>query len=673
MNQTIIRMNHFNPEGNSPVSNPHRYLVILAIATLALAMPVQGQGPTPLVTHSAEHWFQVLQSPTAAHKDKVDACRQLAVIGDASALPVLVPLLADEKLSHMARYAMETMPDPAVDEALRGALGTVQGRPLVGVIASLGVRRDAQAVAPLSRLLSHAEPDVAQAAARALGSIGNAAAVKALRAAMPDAAAANRLAFHEGMFRAAELLSAAGQRRQAVALYDELREMADAAHQVRAGATRGAILARGRQGVAILREQLQSTDYVVFAASVRAAQELPGAAVTRALTAELSRMPEDRQIVVIQALGLRGDTAALSELFKVARGGAKPVRLAAVRTLPEFEHRSTVPVLVELMRDSDSELAQAAQESLAATPGPAADKAVMAMLDSSVISERLAAMDLVSRRRMMSSLPQLFAAARNPNAEVRVAAVRRVGELGGSDEVPALIGLLMEAKEGRDRDAAEQGLGAVLGRAERPEAAAGQLIAALREADPEQKNALVRLLAVAGGSDALEAVRGAIADPNPEVRGTAVRTLSSWKTADAADPLMALAKATTNPTERTLSLRGYLGFAAQAELPEGRRLAMCREASEIVQTADEKRLLLGALGRLGNVEALELILPYLDDPATREEAGAATVSVAEQVLKGPAAARVASRFIEPLERVAEVTANQDLAKRARAQLERARP
>jgi HEAT repeat protein len=672
MNQETIPMNHLNSEGKSTVSNSYRCFVMLAIAMMVTAVPVQGQGPTPLVTQSAEHWIEVLQSPTAGHKDKVDACRQLAVIGTRQALPALVPLLADEKLSHMARYAMETMPDPAVDEALREALGRVQGRPLIGVITSLGVRRDVQAVGSLSRLLSHTDTEVAQAAARALGSIGNTAAVKALRGALPDAPIANRLAIQEGMFRAAELQATTGQRRPAVALYDELREMPDAAHQVRAGATRGAILVRGRQGVPILREQLRNSDYVVFAAAVRAAQELPGAAVTRALAAELSRLPEDNQIVVVQALGLRGDTAGLPDVIKVARGASKPVRLAAVRTLPEFEHRSTVPVLVEIMRDSDSELAQVAQESLAAIPGPAADKAVIAMLESAVTSERLAAMDLMTRRRMTSSLPKLLAAAQDVNPNVRTAALRRVGELGGEAEVPALIDLLMEASEAQERDAAEQALTGISGRAEKQDEHVGKLIAALAQANPAQKSALLRVLTVVGGPDALAAVRRAVEDSNPEVRATAIRSLSAWKTADAAPDLIALAKSTTNPTERTLSLRGYLGFAAQPELPAAQRLAMCREAKDVVEQDDEKRLLLGALGRIRTVESMEMIVPYLDDPATREEASAATVAVAEELLKGPEAAKVAQQLIEPLEKAAEATANADLAKRVRAQLEQAK-
>lgn len=108
----------------------------------------------------------------ANHKEKADACRQLATYGDASAVPALAALLGDEKLSHMARYGLEPIRHPSVNEALRAALGTVKGRPLVGVIGSLGVRKDREAIGALAGLLSHEDPHVVATAARSLAKIG---------------------------------------------------------------------------------------------------------------------------------------------------------------------------------------------------------------------------------------------------------------------------------------------------------------------------------------------------------------------------------------------------------------------------------------------------------------------------------------------------------------------
>ena len=73
----------------------------------------------------------------ATLQEKSAACRQLARIATKESVPTLASMLGDEKLSHMARYALEPIRDPSVDDALRDALGKVQGRPRLGVIGSL--------------------------------------------------------------------------------------------------------------------------------------------------------------------------------------------------------------------------------------------------------------------------------------------------------------------------------------------------------------------------------------------------------------------------------------------------------------------------------------------------------------------------------------------------------
>jgi HEAT repeat protein len=193
-------------------SRIHRTL----IAALVLAGAVQTLAQTVAPKEDEGRLIAVLKSD-APYKEKVDACRQLAIIGGKDSIAPLAALLTDEKLSHMARYALERNPDPAVTEALRDALGTCKGGPLVGVIGSLGVRRDATAVGPLAKLLDDSDAVVAQAAARALGSIGTPAAAQALQKTLAKAPAENKLCVCEGLLRCAERLAADRQMEQAQA------------------------------------------------------------------------------------------------------------------------------------------------------------------------------------------------------------------------------------------------------------------------------------------------------------------------------------------------------------------------------------------------------------------------------------------------------------------------
>jgi HEAT repeat protein len=672
-----------------PIIRPIRPVVLLlsglvltgcvAGALAALAPPAALDRVKPLVA--------VLQSPAASQKEKADACRELARIGTQEAVAPLAALLPDYDLSHMARYGLETIPDPAVDQALRDAAGKLHGRLLIGVIGSIGVRRDSQAVELLAKYLRSPNPEVAQAAARALGKIGNAQAATAIQAALPaeleanpaanslpgnrrqaplpTAWDANKLAFCEGLLCCAEALSAKEDGKQAIGIYDRVLGM-DMPHQVRTAALRGAILTRKQDGLPLLVGWMREGDFAAFAACMRISQEMPGTPVTMALAGELSTANTNRQMLLVRTLGNRQDPAAMPALLALAKDGQPPVRLAAIRAVPQIGDVSALPVLLDLGSDADKDVSAAAQDSLAALPGKQVDDAIIAMLNDTNTVKRLTAMDLIGRRRMTSAVTGLLAATKSSDPKTRTTAVKKLGELGGPAELPALLDLLAAAKEPEDLEATEQALNALCVKASDPANCVAKLEGRMTAAQPAQKCALVRVLAAVGGPKALAAVRTAARDPNAEVHSAAVRALGGWTTPDAAPDLLDLAKSANNSTDKMICLRGYLRLAGQAELPTDKRLAMCRQASSLAQKDDEKKLLLAALGGIPSVEALDLIAPYLDQEGTKEEAATAAVEVSGKLVKAPDAAKTAARLAEVLDKVSSATANSDLAKRAKA-------
>ena len=224
------------------MSNPGTKLAPAVAPLLAGAAAAPGETVPPATKEQMDKLIAVLTSD-APQKEKVDACRGLGMIGTNDAVPVLAALLADEKLSHMARYGLEPIPDPAVDDALRDALGKLKGRLLVGVIGSIGVRRDARAVPRLVPLLSHRDADVVRTAARTLGRIGTAGAVDALKGALAKAPDDCRLAVADGCLGAAEVLVAQGRRSEAAAMYQTVGK-ADLPKHFRTAAAQGALRAR---------------------------------------------------------------------------------------------------------------------------------------------------------------------------------------------------------------------------------------------------------------------------------------------------------------------------------------------------------------------------------------------------------------------------------------------
>lgn len=645
--------------------------LVLAAAVLFTGATFTWSQANPASVKEQEAKLIALLKSEATQKEKADACRQLAQIGTRDAVAPLAALLSDEKLSHMARYGLEPIPDPAVDVALREALGKVKGRLLAGVIGSLGVRHDAKAVEPLTKFLTDPDADVAQAAARALGKIGTPEAGQALQSAVTKVSPANQLAFCEGALRCAENMAAKGQKKEALAIYDQLRGLSGP-QQVRVGALRGAILVRGQDGLPLLAEAIRGNEYLLVAAAARTAMEMPGAGTTKLLVGELGKGPADRQILLIQTLGKLGDPASVSALSAAAKTGEKNVRLAAIRALPEIGNGPAVPVLVELQGDSDREIAQAAQESLAGFPGPEADAAVAAMLNSTDTNKRLAGIDLIGRRRMMAYVPALLKAASDQDPKVRPAALKRIGELASRSDLPALLDLLVKAPTNQDLDAAQQAVTAVCTRANDPAGCTDKLVERLPQASPAAKGALLRALSAVGGPKALKVVSAAVNDSNTEVHAAALRALGSWQTADAAPELLALAQKATNPTDKLLCLRSYLGLVDNPEFSVDQRVSMCRQVSGLAQTAEEKKLLLAAIGSVYSPESLNLLLPYLDDATVKDAASAAVVGVSGMLLQQKNAATFAAKLVPALEKVVAVSGNADVSKRASTLLQQAK-
>ncbi len=159
---------------------------------------------------------------TASRPAKCFACQKLALIGTKDCVPALAGLLTDGELSHMARWALEAIPDPAAVAALRDALPKVNGAVKVGVINSLGVRRDEQSVAILAAALGDSDNRVVAAAAAALAKIGAADAVRALFDFRTRAPATIRDGLSVACVEAAENLARSGEKGEAARRFEEL-------------------------------------------------------------------------------------------------------------------------------------------------------------------------------------------------------------------------------------------------------------------------------------------------------------------------------------------------------------------------------------------------------------------------------------------------------------------
>ncbi len=607
----------------------------------------------------------ILKAADAELHDKFVACRELSVLGDKSVVPVLAALLSDEKLSHMARYGLEPIQDPSVDEAFRDAIGKLKGPQLVGLLSSIGNRRDAKAVEPVSALLKGPDADVACAAAYALGKIGGAGAAKALEDSLGAAPDTVKASIHDGLIYAGDNFLQAGSLDQARDLYDRLIATKPAG-RIYMAAQRGAVLSRGAAAGERLVQLIKSDDDRDFAVALRLVNELQGEALTRASADQLDKILGPKAALLAQALGNRGDKAAIDKLISLAKAGETPARIAAIKALAQLGDGSSVALLVGLAR-GEGEVAKAAQVALAIIIAPEADAALGAALAEGDAKLKGAIIGILAQRRAPSSAAPLLKAAGDANDEVRLAAISAFGEVATTDDLAGMINLLVNAKSDAELAAADKGLASLAARAGGKEAATAPLLAALASAKPAVKPAILRGLRAAGGPKALAAIRAAAADPDAALRDAGIRALCDWPGVEAAPDLLKIAQTSTDVTHKTLALRGYLRLASDASAPLAERMDMLKQASALADRPEDKRKILGLLSAIPTPEALALVMSHLATPAVKEEAASAAVKIAEKLDESANRA-----VVEAMTKVVEVTKAADVKKKAQAVLGRAK-
>jgi HEAT repeat protein len=475
------------------------------------------------------------------------------------------------------------------------------------------------------------------------------------------APAAVRSAIAEGGILCAERAMAEGQNDLAVKVYDAIRKTDVPKQRIRE-ATRGAILARGEDGIPLLIEQLNSSDKQMMQMALSTARQLQGSEVVEALSDELADAAPERASLIIYAIRDREDVVLPKSMLQAASGGDNQVRLAAIDLVGRLGDATAVPTLLEIAVDSNEEIAQAAKKALAGLAGKKVDAELAARLPSAKGKSLGVLIELVGERRIEAT-PELVKAMKNSDKAIREAALAALGETISAEDLNVLIAKLAAAKNDDDRAKAEKALHTASIRMPKREATAEELTGAMSNASLAVKASILRILGAMGGPKALQTIAAAIKSDDDQMQNIGTDVLGKWMTADAAPVLLEYAKDESNDKRyRDRAFKGYLRIARQLkQLPDEERLAIARKALAIAQRPDQRVLVLQVLERCPSTESIELASALVDDKEIRDQAVQTAIFIGEKIKdKDPAAAKAAGK------KALEASPPKELAERARA-------
>ncbi len=585
------------------------------MVTEALASALEGERPLIVKKHILE---------------------ELLWLGGKEPVPVLTKLLLDPELYDFAARALEARKEAV---PLRAALPQASGRNRVAIIQALGGIRDAESVPALVPLVAGGDPDARLAAAEALALIGDPKAVDAvLAAARLDKATFAEMRFAEAALRLGARLADAGHKDLAKRIYATLpgKYPGRAGRHIRCGCLAGLVAVAGDEVLPELLAAIADTDPQVRAFGAQLASSLAGRAPVEQWVALMKKSAGKDRAGALFILGAIGDAKALPAVLEAMEDRDGAIRQEAMEAAAGIGGEGAAKALIARLASAKERAEQqAALECLIKCKGREASAAIgAAAKDAADAAQKGKLIEILGARRASDQMPVILTAAHSDNPALRTAAARALEAAGTEQEVPVLIKMLKETKDGDERAAARSALAGIGIRAR--EAVARQLVAALDGADPEAAGALLGIMGRIGGSAAARALSAAAESHDAKVKDEAVRALANWTSTDgiaqAADGLLKIAQTSQDARHQALALRKYIALARSEPWRNNaeQQLKMYGAAIKMARRAEEKRDVLGGLSEMRETRAIELAASCLNDNEIAEEAAAAVVAIAKR-------------------------------------------
>lgn len=598
-----------------------------------------------------EDFVQLLEDPQTTPAGRQAIAQRLGHIlgahgasADSAAVKRLARLLRDEETVEIARLALEPVPGEAIDQLFLDALDKTSGRARVAVMQAIGARLISQAVPQIAALLDDPDPATASMAIHVLGQIDGADALAALEHA-PDA--------HTGAVLDARLAAASRAAPEIAGdAYERILRDPAIALEKRAMALRGILDARPESAVGQIHEALLSDEPVFHEVALEAIRDLPNPETSAELVARLDKYTPEIQLLVVNALGHRGDGSAVPGLIEKLDTADEPLSLAILQALAILPADVAVARKIAALATGSGPVADAAADTLARLNGDGIDEWVRQQAAEGDLDTRIRFIDQIARRNLTEAIPFLLGLTGEPELKLRLAALDALRVIAGPAQRESLIAWALSATERAERTRAVRALIAATLRDDDVDTRAAPILAAITEGDAETQLALMPVLSRVAGAPAIATATSLALGDNANVALAAVGELARWPDAAALEPLVKIAEQAADDAVATRALESALRMIEQGRAKA--RAFQCGLVSRLLEldaaTAIKNRLLI-QLRRCADEAAIALAEGYLGNPETEEQARLAIEAIRANLAWPPALA--ASTAPEQLPAIAD--------------------
>lgn len=568
------------------------------------------------------HLLSTLSSRSTSAAAKSFAAEQLYRLCDDETVSALEKLLLRSDTSAHARRGLELIDDHEAQQALLLALPKTNGTLQMGIAESLGVRSEPSAVRPLMQMAIDGNEAETVAALDALAQIGGSEAAIALNYCRENLKVRQmRIHARDAYLRCGWQSLKEGDQLSAIDVFDTLYVDLEPI-EVRKEALRGLIRAKGEDAVPLIVEVLSGSESELHTVAAEEAADVIGPKATAAFVRAFPDLNRANQIILLDALAKRGDVGAVDTVIQAATSRYDDVRMAGLVALGSFNDPRVLQTLLKTAVSGTPKEQEIARTHLQALEHQAINDELVRAAMSADNAIRGEAVRTMPPRGATNGVPVLLRIAERDIPELRIEAMRALGDLASVTELPDLVRVHNEPWGLDTRREMADAIYKVASRAQDNPKRVEAVAKSVRDnsVPPEARISLIYVLGRLDDDAGLDAL-GTVARKSPEVvQDAAFKNLAEWPGTSAASTLERSAKGSNNAYHRMTAIKGLSRMYADAawaspsdEVKAYERLAKYAESPE------EKRVVVDAVRARGRADLAEALSSYEKDPAFAAE------------------------------------------------------
>lgn len=328
---------------------------------------------------------------------------------------------------------------------------------------------------------------------------------------------------------------------------------------------------------------------------------------------------------VLKSLDIRFDLPARQVLINQLKEKEFAVKEAAAWALTKIGDPAVIPVLADLLKESDAQTVALGKATLSSFKGDITS-AVARVIPQAPDAGKIAGVELLAIRKADATINTVLEQTKSGSADVKAAAYKALKDVATEKDFTLVCGMLETAEQPAIAPLQQAVISTIASQSKENQVAS--VTRRMIQAGESKKHLYYIVLASTGDKEALATIVRGFKEGRGEAKDAAFEALLNWKGIEAADELFAVCQDPSASTYFDRALQAYVQMVSNPSFTGENRIIFLRKAMEIAKTDEQKSAILRQIGRAGTFLGMLYAGQFLDNKPLQQIAANAVMTIA---------------------------------------------